>query len=71
MSDLRHRSPEELRSTIAWCEKTRKKNSEEMERIKQTIADLQADLKKLGHKTHNVGQIECWARIYLAQKTSG
>lgn len=69
MSDLKHRTPDQLRQLIGWCENKRCELREKRDANEATIALLQAENEKLGHSIHNIGQKESWARIWLARKT--
>lgn len=68
MSDLKHRTPEQLRNLIDWCQRTRNSNQEawlQKEAVAQQLLDEAAELRK---KYHNIGQKESWARYWLATK---
>lgn len=71
MSNLKHQTPQQLRSLIAWCESKRG----EQDRLKQFFleeVEKNRELaEKAGRNSHNIGQKEAWARIYLARKETG
>lgn len=69
MSDLKYQTPEQLRSLISWCENARHNNEVLKQKKLRQIAQLQQEIYALGQKINNIGQKECWARIYLARKT--
>ena len=75
MSDLKHRTPEALRRTIQWCERTKAENDAKRADKLAQVADLEAEIEEirkevseLGRMNHNIGQKEVWARKYLAEK---
>jgi len=69
MSDLKHRTPDELRDQIATCEKSRKRIESQWTWLEAEAERLKAEAAALRKKHHNIGQIEVWARIWLARKT--
>lgn len=69
MSDLKHKTPAELRAEIASISKWRAaREAEACEKEAQAEA-LKREAAELRVRSHNMGQREAWARIYLAQKT--
>jgi len=69
MGDLKHKSPSELCSLISWCVKKRAEIDKRKGEVSKQIEALQAELCDLGRQSHNIGQKEAWARIWLARKT--
>jgi hypothetical protein len=69
MSDLKHRSVDELREEIASSVRYRDRLEREWTGLEAHIERLKVDIASLRRKHHNAGQREAWARIYLAQKT--
>lgn len=68
MSDLKYRSPEELRDIIRWCESKRTTADEQRKLKRALIVRLEQEAAELDQKIHNIGQKEAWARIWLARK---
>jgi predicted nucleic acid-binding Zn ribbon protein len=69
MSDLKHRSPEELRSLIKWCEEKRAEHDESRKLKGAKIEELQSEISNHGKMINSIGQKELSARTYLAEKT--
>ena len=69
MSDLKHRSVDELREEIASSVRYRARLEHDWAGLEAHIERLKVDIDSLRRKYHNAGQREAWARIYLAQKT--
>ena len=67
MGDLKHRSPEELRNLIRWCETKRAENERDREVKRDRVLKLEDEILAHGRMIHNIGQKEAWARIYLAR----
>lgn len=71
MSDLKHRSPDELRDLIRWCQSKRQTQAAQS-KLKRTLAEkLLREAAELDRLDHNIGQKEAWARIWLARKETG
>lgn len=68
MSDLKHQPPEELRRRIASVQRSKEKLRSQWEADEIEAARLLARAAKCRKKWHDLGQIETWARIYLARK---
>ncbi len=68
MSDLKHRSVDELRSLVHWCERKRNENREGWEAKEAQIEALKEQISKHRMTYNNIGQKMTWARIYLARK---
>lgn len=68
MSDLKHQTPEQLRSIIRWCSETRVRHREEKARKQDMIKQLEQEIDHHGMMDNNIGQKEVWARKYLAEK---
>ena len=71
MSDLKHRTPEQLRSLIAWCERKQAEQRDNWTEKEEIVAILQAEIAEHRRTFHNVGQKAVWARIWLARKETG
>lgn len=76
MSDLKHKTPAELRDEIVSISKWRAGKEAEAVAREERAAHLrrQADeevaaANELRRRAHNMGQREAWARIYLAEKS--
>ena len=69
MSDLKHRSPDELRQLIKWCERKRAEHRSSREVKEAEIERLKLEISDHGQAMNNIGQKEVWARKYLADKT--
>jgi predicted nucleic acid-binding Zn-ribbon protein len=69
MSDLKHRTADELREEIASVSRYRARLEREWKDLEERIVQMQDEVKVLRSKHHNFGQKEAWARIYLAQKS--
>lgn len=68
MSDLKYKTPDELRGLIKWCEAAKKKHDEDRKSKLEQIERLHAEVSEHGKSIHNIGQKEAWARIHLARK---
>jgi len=68
-SDLKHKTPAELRDEIASMSKWRAQKEAEAAKLEQDAAAMVAEASSLRTRAHNLGQREAWARMYLAQKT--
>ena len=68
MSDLKHRSTDELRKLIYWCVKKRAEHRAEKERKTEILVQLQHEIDTHGKMDNNIGQKEAWARMWLARK---
>lgn len=71
MSDLKHKTPAQLRSIIKWCENVTAKEEADRAAKLDMIAALQREVETHGRAIHNIGQKEVWARIWLARKETG
>lgn len=71
MSDLRHRTPEDLRKLIAWCERKRSEHDDERAHKRKLVERLEAEIAEHGKAINNIGQKEGWARTWLARKELG
>lgn len=71
MSDLKYRSPDELRGIIGWCEDKRATMNEQSKLKRALAVRLEEEARQLDHQSHNIGQKEAWARIWLARKETG
>jgi hypothetical protein len=69
MSDLKHRTADELRQEIAGISRWRNQKMAEAVSKEKKAAELIAEAAMLRQRAHNMGQREAWARVYLAQKT--
>lgn len=69
MSDLKHKTPAELRAEISSISKWRADREAEACRKEAQAEALKQEAATLRVRSHNMGQREAWARIYLAQKT--
>jgi len=63
MSDLKHRTPEELLDVIVRCERYESE-------LRSKIRALDAQAGRLRHNLNNSTMRHKWARKYLEQKTS-
>jgi prefoldin subunit 5 len=70
MSDLKHRSIEDLRAIVFSCSKRRAELEISWQDMERQIEDLKKEIAEKRHSYHNLGQREAWARIYLARKTT-
>lgn len=70
MSNLKHKTDDELRSLIAWCKRKREDLLADAARKEAEAEALVAEAARLRHDQHNIGQKEVWARYYLAQRNS-
>lgn len=61
MSDLKHRTPDELREII-------RKGEEYADRLDQMAGFMRQTAAATAKKAHNSRQRTTWAKIYLAQK---
>jgi hypothetical protein len=68
VSDLKYRSPEELRQVIRSSESYRETLKTAWEQEEAEANRLLFSAAERRKKWHNVGQRVVWARIYLAQK---
>ena len=71
MSDLKHRTPEQLRSLIKWCEQKQAEHRADWAAKEDMVAALQAEIDEHRRTYHNIGQKAAWARIWLARKELG
>lgn len=69
MSDLKHRSAKDLREIIQHSVETRAKIEAEAALADREAARLTRRAASLRKQSWNMGQRECWARKYLAEKT--
>lgn len=69
MSDLKHKTPAELRAEIANISKWRAGKEAEAKEKEARAASLLVEASQLRQRAYNMGQREAWARIYLAEKT--
>ncbi len=70
MSDLKHKSVEELRVIVASTVSYRAEQERLWQRKEADAAELVEEAKQHRKRWHDAGQREAWARIYLAQKTT-
>lgn len=68
MSDLKHKSAEELRSVVFSCSLRRRQLEASWQAMERQIEDLKAAVAEQRQQYHNLGQREAWARTYLARK---
>lgn len=68
MSNLKHLSKTDLREKIAYCVQKRSQMELDWLSLEAEAEKLLIEAKALRAKSHNLGQIECWARYYLARK---
>lgn len=68
MSDLKHRSVEELRGIVFSCSFRRTQLEKSWQSMERQIEDLQKAIAEQRKAYHNLGQREAWARTYLARK---
>ena len=71
MSNLKHQTPEQLRSLIKWCERKQAEHRADWTDKEEMIAALQAEIEEHRRTFHNIGQKAVWARIWLARKELG
>lgn len=71
MSDLKHRTADELRRVIRSSETYRASLQASWEKAEVEAAELLKLAADRRQKFHNAGQREVWARIYLARKETG
>lgn len=69
MSDLTHKSADELRKLVSWCEQKRSDHRAEWESKEAEIERLKDEVANHRRLHGNIGQKMVWARIYLAKKT--
>ena len=76
MSDLKHMTVVQLREEIASISKWRANKEVEAtgmedraERLRKEADSEEAAATELRRRSHNMGQREAWARIFLAQKS--
>ena len=75
MSDLRYRTPGELRDIIARGEAWQAAEFRKANALEAQASSMEAEAQRIRHQVaqkrrsaHNSGQRITWARIYLAQK---
>lgn len=68
MSDLKHRSVDDLRAIIRSCENKRAQHERSWKNKEVLIEQLRQEIAEHRKAYHNIGQREAWARIYLARK---
>lgn len=68
MSDLKHKSIEDLRGIVFSCSFRRKQLEKSWQAMERQIEDLKASIAEQRQQYHNLGQREAWARTYLARK---
>lgn len=69
MSDLKHMTLGELRQEISSISSWRARKEAEADDLDRRAEDMRKTASELRSRSHNMGQREAWARIYLAQKT--
>lgn len=69
MSDLKHKTPAELRAEITSISRWRASKEREATEKEAQAASLLVEASQLRQRAHNMGQCEAWSRIYLAEKT--
>lgn len=67
MSDLKYMSPGLLREEIASISKWRATKEAEAALLEAKAEEMKQQAASLRLRAHNMGQRECWARIYLAR----
>ena len=67
VSNLKHQTPDQLRMLISWCVRVRDGHEASWKAKEAQIEELQQQIAEHRRLHHNIGQKECWARIYLAR----
>lgn len=68
MSDLKHKSVEELRAIVWSTSRRRAELEKSWQSMERQVEDLQKTIAEQRKTYHNLGQREAWARTYLARK---
>lgn len=68
MSNLKHKSAEELRAIVWSTSRRRAELEKSWQAMERQIEDLKTLVAEQRKAYHNLGQREAWARTYLARK---
>ena len=67
MSNLKHMTPAQLRKEIAYLSFRRGELMQQAKDLEAQAEELQKEAAERRRKQGDLGQRECWARIYLAK----